>query len=395
MHRKSTDCQKLLALSLLVALIGAPDALPATGGGVAWTESTSDGKKAYKNNDLAQAKNMFELAIKDAEAEKFNWEALAESWGELGVVCLERGELDAAETAIKKSLEIGEKIPENQISIAQCFERLGILYFKRQQFDESEKNLRKALNSWNSTLSTNNSSLAEVNELLAETCIKLDRFDEADVAAKKAMEIRQESAKESKPEYERSVAQCLRISIKKNDLIDAAALLKKLDRIDSTKRGLPIQILTADLYFAKDEPKKAMPYYAKALLAAKKDGIKTAQVLNCARRYERIAKSLGMPQPKELASFTSEELQPEPKSPIELSEAIRPGIDVPFGKDEFDGSWHVVSNWSGQYGSGSSDYELTWNPDAQVFEGISAGRPFKVLVKSFDGHNIKLTFESL
>lgn len=394
MRRNSIDCRTPIALLLLAVLIGSPAALSASSGSVAWTDSTNNGKKAYKNNELTQAKAQFELAIKDAEAEKFNWEALAESWGELGVVCLERGELEAAETAIKKSLELDEKVPENQIAIAQCYERLGILNFKRQQFEESEKNLRKALAAWNSTLSPNNSSLAEVNELLAEACIKLEKFDDAETAAKKAMEIRQDTAKESKPDYERSVAQCLRIAIKKNDLLNAVALLKKLDRTDSTKKGLGIQILTGDVYFAKDEPKKAMPYYEKALLAAKKDGTKTAQVLNCARRLERIAKTLALPQPKALADFTPEELASEPKSPIELSEAIRPGIDVPFGKDEFDGSWHVISNWSGQYGSGSSDYELTWNPDAQVFEGTASGRPFKVLVKSFDGHNIKLVFET-
>ncbi len=383
------------AILMLAALLNSPSAWSTTSGSAAWTESTAEGKKAYKNNDMTKAKSMFELSIKDAEAEKFNWEALAESWGDLGVVLMERGELDAADSAIKKSLELDEKIPENQVATAQCYERLGLLNFKRQQFEESEKNLRKALNAWNATLSPNNSSLAEINEFLAETCIKLEKFDDAEVAAKKALEIRQNSAKESKLEYERSVAQCLRIALKKNDLINAAALLKKLEKVDSTKSGISIQILTGDLYFAKNESKKAMPYYAKALVAAEKDGVKTEQVINCARRLARIAKTSGLAQPKELAHFTIEELAPEPKNPIELADACRPGIDVPFGKDEFDGSWQVTSHWSGRYGSGSSEFQLTWNSDTQTFDGEAAGKPLKLLVKSFDGHNIKVAFEGI
>ncbi|MBY0549116.1 MAG: caspase family protein [Candidatus Obscuribacterales bacterium] len=393
MRRKSAGVQTPLysgALLLLAAFISSPGALSITSGSAAWTESTSEGKNAYKNNDLAQAKAKFELSVKDAEAEKFNWEALAESWGGLGVVCLERGELEEAEKAFKNALELDEKIPENQIAIGQCYERLGILNFKRQQFEESEKNLRKALNFWNSTLAPTNSSLAEINEFLAEACIKLDKLDDAEVAAKKALEIRQNSAKESKSEYERSVAQCLRIALKKDDLINASALLKKLDRTDSTKKSISIQILTGDLYFAKNEPQKAMPYYAKALLAAKKDGMKTAQILNCARRIERIAKTLGLPQPKALADFNPEELTPEPKNPIELTEAIHPGIDVPFGKDEFDGNWQFTDASA----LGSDSNRLKWNVETQEFDYLDSRVKAKVKVTSFDGQNIAIMYTS-
>ncbi|MBY0552758.1 MAG: caspase family protein [Candidatus Obscuribacterales bacterium] len=362
---------------------------------VAWRESTDEGLKAYKANNLAQAKSMFALAIKDALADRFNWEQQAESWGQLGVVSLESGDLGSAESAFKKALEVDEKLPDNQIAVGQCFERLGLLYFKRGQFADAERNFRRAQSDWINTLPATSPRLALINEYVAEACIKNQKYDEAAEAAKAALDIRQAGAKSlsasktAEAELERCLALCLRIAIKKNDFVEADALLKKSGKSGLTKEGIAMQILNGDLYVARGADSKAVAQYVRALAAAKRHGIATPQVLNCARRLQKMVKDQ-REVAKELAAFTPEELSVPGISSLELPDLGRPEIAVPFGKDELDGTWQVASTSD----DANSHYQLKWNPDTQAFDTTHHGRHYKVLVKSFDGRNIKLEWNS-
>lgn len=383
--------QALLLHSCCIIMLVSSSALATTP--VAWTESTDEGLKAYKANNLAQAKSMFALAIKDALSDRFSWEQQAESWGQLGVVSLESGDLGSAESAFKKALELNEKLPDNQIAMGQCFERLGLLYFKRDQFSDAERNFRRAQSDWTNTLPATSPRLALINEYVAEACIKTQKYDEAAEAAKAALAIRQFQAKSltasktAEAELERCLALCLRIAIKKNDFVEADALLKKSGKSGLTKEGIVMQILSGDLYVARGADSKAIAQYARALAAAKRHGIETAQVLNCARRLQKMVKNQKL---KELAAFTPEELSGAGKSSLELPDLGRPEIAVPFGKDELDGTWQVTSTSD----DANSHYQLKWNPDTQAFDTTYHGRHYKVLVKSFDGHNIRLEWNS-
>lgn len=154
-----------------------------------WDSLTEKGKKAYYADRLAEAEELYLLALKKSETlEDSDWQ-LSHTFFDLGMLYQYEGKFSKAEFYYQKSLALKEKLDPNSRGVATTLNNLALLYIRQGKSTKGQELLTQGLNIWEKLEDLENPVVATSFTLQAIVYRDEERFTEAEKLFRRTIEL--------------------------------------------------------------------------------------------------------------------------------------------------------------------------------------------------------------